>query len=100
MPASYDADLHLGYPLQLGPASLTFLVDVFNILNTQRIIAVDQRYNLAEFYDPDTPISTDPTYICGSNSNSLYESKCNPTYGQPIARTLPTSVRFGLKLGF
>ncbi len=99
VPASYDADLHLGYPLQLGPVSLTFLVDLFNIFNTQRIIAVDQRYNLSEFYDPDTN-TTDPNYICGSNSNSVYESKCNPTYGQPIARTLPTSVRFGLKVGF
>ena len=99
VPASYDADLHLGYPLQIGPASLTFLVDVFNILNTQRVIAVDQRYNLAEFYDPDTN-TTNPNYVCGSNTNSVYESKCNPTYGQPIARTLPTSVRFGLKLGF
>ncbi|HTY43055.1 MAG TPA: TonB-dependent receptor [Thermoanaerobaculia bacterium] len=99
VPDSYDADLHLGYPLQLGPATLTFLVDVFNILNTQRIIAVDQRYNLAEFYDPNTN-TTNPTYVCGSNSNPIYESKCNPTYGQPIARTLPTSVRFGLKVGF
>ncbi len=96
---TYDADLHLGYPLQLGPATMTFLIDVFNILNTQRIIAVDQRYNLAEFYDPNTN-TTNPGYVCGSNSNALYESKCNPTYGQPIARTLPTSVRFGLKLGF
>jgi len=99
VPASYDADFHLGYPLQLGPVTLTALVDVFNIFNTQRIIAVDQRYNLAEFYDPNTN-TTNPNYVCGSNSNPLYESKCNPTYGQPIARTLPTSVRFGLKLGF
>ena len=90
--STYDADLHLGYPLQLGPATMTFLVDVFNIFNTQRIIAVDQRYNLSEF--------NDPTYICGSQPGSSDEGKCNPTYGQPIARTLPTSVRFGLKLGF
>jgi outer membrane receptor protein involved in Fe transport len=90
--STYDADLHLGYPLQLGPATMTFLVDVFNIFNTQRIIAVDQRYNLSEF--------SDPTYICGSQPGSSDEGKCNPTYGQPIARTLPTSVRFGLKLGF
>jgi len=92
VPASYDADLHLGYPLQLGPATMTFLVDVFNLFNTQRVIAVDQRYNLSEF--------SDPTYVCGSQPGSSDEGKCNPTYGQPIARTLPTSVRFGLKLGF
>ena len=51
--SSYDADLHLGYPLQLGPVTLNFLVDVFNILNTQRVIAVDQRYNLSEFANPE-----------------------------------------------
>jgi hypothetical protein len=92
VPASYDADVHLGYPLQLGPVSLSFLVDVFNILNTQKVIAVDQRYNLSEF--------TNPGYICGSQPGSEDEGKCNPTYGQALARTLPTSVRFGLKVGF
>jgi len=71
---------------------VTFLTDVFNILNTQRVLAVDQRYNLAEFEDP--------TYICGSNPGSTDEGVCNPTYGQAIARTLPTSVRFALKVGF
>jgi hypothetical protein len=99
VPDSYDADLHLGYPLQIGPVTMTFLVDIFNIFNTQRVLAVDSRYNLSEFYDPNTN-TTNPNYVCGSNSNPIYESKCNPTYGQAIARTLPTSVRFGLKLGF
>ena len=94
VPASYDADLHLGYPLQLGPVSLTFLADIFSIFNTQRPIAVDQRYNLSEF--------SDPNYICGSSPSvpGNDQSKCNSTYGQPIARSLPLSVRFGLKLGF
>jgi len=90
--STYDADVHLGYPLQLGPVTLTFLTDFFNIFNTQRIIAVDQRYNLSEF--------SDPNYICGSQPGSADEGKCNPTYGQAIARTLPFSVRFGAKLGF
>jgi Carboxypeptidase regulatory-like domain/TonB dependent receptor-like, beta-barrel/TonB-dependent Receptor Plug Domain len=90
--SAYEADLHLAYPLQLGPVTLTFQTDVFSIFNSQRVIAVDQRYNLAEFEDP--------TYICGSNPGSNDEAVCNPTYGQAIARTLPTSVRFALKLGF
>ena len=34
------------------------------------------------------------------NPGSADEAACNPTYGQAIARTLPTSVRFALKLGF
>ena len=96
--SSYDADVHLGYPLQLGPVTVTFLVDVFNILNTQRVLAVDQRYNLAEFTRSGT---VDPTTTSAAATRSPdNESVCNPTYGQAIARTLPTSVRFGLKVGF
>ncbi len=87
--SSYDADLHLGYPLRLGPATLTFLTDFFNILNTQRVLAVDQRYNTSEFEDPNQ--------ICPPGSD---QNGCNATYGKAIARTLPFSVRFGAKLGF
>ena len=90
--SNYDVDLHLGYPLVLGPVQLTFLADIFNLFNNQRIIAVDQRYNLSEF--------SNPSYVCGSDPGSSDEAACNPTYGQAIARTLPTSVRFALKLGF
>jgi hypothetical protein len=96
--SSYDADFHIGYPLQLGPVSLSVLVDVFNIFNTQRVIAVDQRYNLSEFIDENG--KSVPDYICGTNANATLEGECNPTYGQAIARTLPTSVRFGVKVGF
>ncbi len=99
VPASYDADLHFGYPIQFGPVSVTVLADLFNLFNTQRVIAVDQRYNLSEFIDPVTN-QINPNYICGSQPGSVYESECNPTYGQAIARSLPLSVRFGLKIGF
>jgi outer membrane receptor for ferrienterochelin and colicin len=89
VPADYEADLHFGYPLQLGPVTLTALVDVFSILNRQRAIALDQRYNTAEFSDPNQECPA------GSSANG-----CNEFFGTAIARTSPTSVRFGLKLGF
>lgn len=89
VPADYEADVHFGYPLQLGPVSLTALVDVFSILNRQRAIVLDQRYNLAEFDDPNQ------TCPAGSAANG-----CNPDFGTALARTSPTTVRFGLKLGF
>src|SRR4029453_11899796 len=50
--SSYDADVHLGYPLQIGPATMTFLRAFFNIFNNQLVLAVDQRYNTSEFDDP------------------------------------------------
>ncbi len=89
IPADYEADLHLGYPLQLGPVTLTTLVDVFNVLNRQRAVVVDQRYNISEFDDPRQ------TCARGSGANG-----CNPDFGTALARTSPTSVRFAVKLGF
>src|SRR4029453_4725328 len=89
VPATYDTNVHPAYPLAPRPGSLTFLTDFFNILNTQRVLAVDQRYNTSEF--------DDPNQICPAGSD---QNGCNATYGKAIARSLPFSVRFGAKLGF
>ncbi len=47
-PDIYDADLHLGYSIPMGPAELGLGVDVFNVLNQQRVLAQDQRFDLSE----------------------------------------------------
>jgi hypothetical protein len=36
----------------------------------------------------------------GGKAQPSSEAVFNPTYGQAVARTLPTSVRFALKVGF
>lgn len=45
-PDIYEADLHLGYPAVVGPVTVLVGVDIFNLLNAQRTLAVDQRYDL------------------------------------------------------
>jgi carboxypeptidase family protein/TonB-dependent receptor-like protein len=50
-PDVYDADLHLGYQFPIGPVRILVGADVFSVFNTQRTLAVDQRYNLG----PDGP---------------------------------------------
>jgi hypothetical protein len=45
-PAIYDADIHLGYQLPLGPVKISVGADVFNVLNMQRTLAQDQRFDL------------------------------------------------------
>ncbi|MEO8218288.1 MAG: TonB-dependent receptor, partial [Acidobacteriota bacterium] len=46
-PADYEADVHLGYPINFGSGlQLNLIADVFNILNRQAKIDLDQRYNL------------------------------------------------------
>lgn len=92
VPADYEADLHLGYPLALGPVTVNFLVDVFNLLNAQRPVVLDERYNLSEF--------DDAGYVCGSKPGSDDEKRCNASYGKPIFRTLPRQLRLGLRVSF
>jgi hypothetical protein len=80
-PSNYDADLHFGYPLQVGPGTINFLLDVFNVFNVQRPVLLDERWDSAQVDN----ISPTPT---------------NPTFGKPVLRTPPRSVRLGLRLSF
>ncbi len=81
-PAIYEADLHLGYPLGIGPVTVNFLVDVFNLLNAQRAVLIDQRWDINNEVDN---TSSTPT---------------NANYGKPVLRTPPRSVRFGARVSF
>ncbi len=80
-PTNYELDLHVGYPLTVGPITANFLVDVFNLFNSQKAILLDQRYGFAE----------------GDNFN---RTPANPGYRQAALRTPPTSVRLGLRVSF
>jgi hypothetical protein len=78
-PATYEMDWHFGYPLETGPVTINFLLDIFNVLNAQRPVLLDQRWGFQEA------------------DNSL-PAPTNPGYGKPILRTPPTSVRLGVRL--
>jgi hypothetical protein len=80
-PSNYDIDVHFGYPITLGPATVNILLDVFNVLNSQRPVLLDQRWGFAE------PDNDDPT-------------PANPRYGDAVIRTPPTSARLGVRVSF
>jgi len=44
-PADYEADLHFGFPINLGAGHVKLLADVFNVFNRQAANSVDLRYN-------------------------------------------------------
>jgi hypothetical protein len=90
VPSDYEVDLHFGYPFQIGPVTVNALVDIFHVLNAQRPVFLDERYNNAEF--------ADANHVCGSGGPD--EANCNPFYGTPLSRTTPRSVRFGLRVSF
>ncbi len=75
-PYNYEADFHLGYPVEAGRYTFNFLLDVFNLLNAQQPILLDQRYNFVE------------------------GGPVNPEYLQPVLRTPPRSLRLGMRLSF
>ncbi len=81
MPAIYEGDLHLGYPLAIGPAKVNLLLDVFNVLDAQRAILLDQRWG---FQEAD---NSSPTPV-------------NPGYKKAVLRTPPTTVRFGVRVSW
>ncbi|HSB53769.1 MAG TPA: hypothetical protein VLD58_05410, partial [Gemmatimonadales bacterium] len=81
VPDSYEADLHFGYPLAAGPVTVNLLLDVFNVLDAQRPILLDQRWG---FQEAD---NSSPTPV-------------NPNYGKPVLRTPPTSFRLGVRVSF
>jgi hypothetical protein len=80
-PSTYEADLHFGYPFGMGPVTINLFADVFNVLNAQRAILLDQRWDFAEA-DNSSPTPT------------------NPNYGKPVLRQPPRSVRFGARVAF
>jgi hypothetical protein len=80
-PDTYEADLHLGYPIPAGPVNINVMLDVFNVFNAQKAILVDQRWG---FQEAD---NSSPTPV-------------NPGYGKPVLRTPPTSVRLGVRVSF
>ncbi len=80
-PDIYEADVHLGYPLDVGPVSLNFMLDIFNVLNAQRPILIDQRWGFQE-------------------ADNFNPTPVNPGYGRPLLRTAPTTARVGVRLSF
>lgn len=80
-PTSYEADVHLGYPFQAGPVTVNVLVDVFNVLNRQEAITVDNRYSFSQA-DNDKPKPT------------------NARFGQGLIFQDPRTLRLGLRVSF
>lgn len=80
-PDTYEADLHFGYPVTVGPADVNLLLDVFNVLNAQRPVLLDQRWGFQE-------------------SDNALPNPTNPGYRKPVLRTPPTSFRLGLRVSF
>jgi len=81
MPDTYEADVHLGYPLAVGPVTINFLADVFNLLDAQRPVLLDQRWGFQE-------------------ADNAALTPVNRGYGKAVLRTPPRSLRLGARISF
>ena len=80
-PSNYDLDLHVGYPIAVGTAKVNLLLDVFNLLDTQRAVLLDERWGFEE-------------------ADNASITPVNPGYKRPVIRTAPTSARLGVRISF
>ena len=58
-PNTYEMDAHLDYGLGLGPVTVHFLLDLFNLLNRQQITTVDQVYSDNQEFNNDPEPNND-----------------------------------------
>src|SRR3972149_6492313 len=79
--ATYEADVHLGYPIEIKLVTVNLLLDVFNVLNAQRPVLLDQRWGF-------------------EGADNASPTPVHPNHGKAILRTPPTSVRLGLRVSF
>jgi len=108
LPAQYESNLSLAYPINVGPATVTLLGYVFNLLNRQGITNVDNNWQISPganypttvaeynqlFYPPCTP----------SQASNPVANKCNeqnnPNYGLATSRQDPRLFKAAIKVSF
>jgi hypothetical protein len=102
-PGEYEADLHLGYPLKFSGMQVSFLVDVFNLLNRQGVTGVNMRYDLVEDYGVINYAAdgTSPgTFVPPIKPGDTNKPPTNPAFGTANAWQDPRSIRLGVRLTF
>jgi outer membrane receptor protein involved in Fe transport len=80
-PAIYELDMHLDYGLLLGPVTVHVLADVFNLLNKQQAVTIDQVWANQQA-DNESPTPT------------------NAHYGQPNTYQQARTLRLGVRVSF
>jgi outer membrane receptor protein involved in Fe transport len=98
LPNLYEGNLSLGYPIGLGPVTVTPTVYLFNVFNAQQVTLRDVRYSTSqpEGYTNCSGVTYPPP--C-----SLYDpnqQQTNPNYHNVTQRQQPRLFRAALKVTF
>ncbi len=90
MPTLWEANLTVGYPISVGPATVTVQAYVFNLFNNQ----IRTQQNV--FYTTRRP----PGYPATLYDPNVPADRVNPNYGKILARQDPRLVRGAVKISF
>jgi Carboxypeptidase regulatory-like domain/TonB dependent receptor-like, beta-barrel len=108
-PWNYDVDMNLGYRFSIDKdKSITFTVDIFNLINFQDAQKVDEQYTLAPAVQGKTPnfngngnsngnLTTVRVVQSDGTTLPLYAQDKNQHYLQPIQYQPPRYFRFGIR---
>jgi Carboxypeptidase regulatory-like domain/TonB dependent receptor/TonB-dependent Receptor Plug Domain len=88
LPALWGANLTLGYPIPLGPVTVTVQAYLFDIFNKQIAISRDEAWS-------SSPPQGFPATIYDPN-----QEQNNPDYGTVTGRSEPRSFRAALRISF
>ncbi|MGQ0505053.1 MAG: TonB-dependent receptor, partial [Myxococcaceae bacterium] len=101
LPWRHDFDGRLAVNYRLGKDYLlTASVDVFNLLNSQQTVRVDEDYTVEGVLPVENGTVDDLTRIPREDGNFLTEGQKNNNFGNPVTFQPPRSFRFGIRLTF
>ena len=98
--SQYEADLHLGYPINLGGnKQLNILFDIFNLLNRQGETNRSIRYTTSAD-SPYQPIDWETAAISTITPGDPAKPPTNPAFNTATAWQAPRFVRLGVRFSF
>jgi hypothetical protein len=98
LPYLYEMNLTLGYPIALGPVTVTPQVFLFNLLNKQQVTLKDVRYSTAQ---PEGYTSCSGfTYPAPCSLFDPNQQQTNENYDRFTARQAPRLFRAAIKVSF
>jgi outer membrane receptor protein involved in Fe transport len=104
--AQYEGNLSLSYPIVVGPATVALQGSVFNVLNRQGVVDVDNNWQISPGVNYPTNLAqyNQLFYPACSAAQDPAKDKCNeqtnPNYGKAIRRQDPRLLRVALKVSF
>jgi hypothetical protein len=98
LPWLYTVDLKLAYGVRVGKSeTVSFTMDIFNLLNFQEVIATDQTYTTSSVL----AVQNGGLANLKNADGTPFDPKTkNPNFGNPVAYQPPRFFRFGLKATF